>query len=188
MPMPTPTKAVNRTIVIKLIANPTVGFFPRSYYTINGPSVLTTFSNQSYRLIWLAVIRSITMSVPAAYATVIMLWVFKINFPWTRESKQVYMLSAFGIVTGMSLGYFAAQYISSGLMSLIFGLLPLVSSYLGQRILGEAKLSRVQKSAMLLALLGLIIVCSEKIELNPESYKGILLVLASVVFLVSVGC
>ena len=111
-----------------------------------------------------------------------MLWVLKINFPWTRESKQVYMLSAFGIVTGMSLGYFAAQYISSGLMSLIFGLSPLVSSYLGQRILGEAKLSRVQKSAMLLALIGLLIVCFEKIEINPESYKGIVLVLASVVF------
>lgn len=163
------------------------------------------------------------MSVPAAYATVIILWsttplaivwsvesvhptlallsrmalgtivgwflicALRVHFPWCKQAKKVYALSAYGIVTGMSLGYVAAQYISSGLMSLIFGLSPLVSAYLGWALLGDAKLTKLQKASMGLALLGLFIVCYEKIELQPDSWIGIVLVLMSVVFFSSSG-
>lgn len=104
----------------------------------------------------------------------------RIRFSWCLKSRQIYCLSAFGIVAGMSLSYVAAQYLSSGLMSLVFGLSPIVSAFLSSKLLDEKKLSMSQKLAMSVALIGLLIVCYEKIHLSPDSWIGIGLMLISV--------
>ncbi len=105
----------------------------------------------------------------------------RIEFSWCPKSRHIYTLSAFGITAGMTLSYVAAQYLSSGLMSLVFGLSPIASAFLSSRLLEEKRLLPSQKLSMLLALIGLLIVCYEKINVNADSWKGIGLMLISVV-------
>jgi len=83
--------------------------------------------------------------------------------------------------------YLAAQYIGSGLMSLLFGLSPIVSGLLAQRILGESKFSAVRVSALAIALIGLTIVCWDKLSLGGQAATGIGLILTAMVIFSTSG-
>ena len=60
----------------------------------------------------------------------------RIRLPWNTTARKLYAVSSIGIVGGMLLSYFAARYLSSGTMSLIFGLSPLISGLLAQKNIG----------------------------------------------------
>ncbi|MCL1137652.1 DMT family transporter [Shewanella pneumatophori] len=105
----------------------------------------------------------------------------RIRLPCTATAFKLYSFSAIGIVGGMSLSYFAARYLPSGVMSLIFGLSPLLSGLIAQRLLNEAKFSMMRISAFVLAFIGLAIVCSSKLSIDGGSWIGLVLVLIAVV-------
>lgn len=107
---------------------------------------------------------------------------FRIELPWHKKAIKLYSFSAIGIFGGMLFAYLAAGYISSGLMSLTFGLSPILSGVLSKRILAESVLSRTKKIALSVALLGLAIVCFDKISLKDDAYIGIIAVLIAVSF------
>ncbi|WP_448566176.1 DMT family transporter [Thalassotalea ganghwensis] len=107
---------------------------------------------------------------------------YRIEFPWHREAMKLYCFSGLGIFGGMLLSYFAARYISSGLMSLIFGISPLLSGILSKYILKEPALSGARKLSLVVALSGLACVCYDKISLSSDAYIGLVLVLLAVVF------
>lgn len=111
----------------------------------------------------------------------------KIELPLNRQAFKLYGYSTIGIFGGMSFAYVAAQYISSGLISLIFGLAPILSGILAQKILNEPKFSKTKKFALLFAMVGLAIVCYDKVfaqtgTLSSDSYLGIAAVLCAVFF------
>ncbi|WP_394147335.1 DMT family transporter [Shewanella atlantica] len=110
----------------------------------------------------------------------LLLRIFQIRFPWTKAAKKLYGFSSIGIVGGMLLSYFAAQYLASGTMSLIFGLSPLISGMLAQKLLNEPKFGPTKLVSLALAFIGLGIVCSSKLSLNSDSWVGLVLVLAAV--------
>ncbi|WP_428636723.1 DMT family transporter [Shewanella sp.] len=103
-----------------------------------------------------------------------------IRLPWNRTAFKLYAFSAIGIVGGMLLSYFAARYLASGTMSLLFGLSPLISGLLAQRLLGEPKFGVMRIVALVLAFFGLGIVCSAKLALGSEAWVGLVLVLCAV--------
>ncbi|QDF77150.1 DMT family transporter [Shewanella marisflavi] len=103
-----------------------------------------------------------------------------IRLPWNRTAFKLYAFSAIGIVGGMLLSYFAARYLASGTMSLLFGLSPLISGLLAQRLLGEPKFGVMRIIALVLAFSGLGIVCSAKLALGSEAWVGLVLVLCAV--------
>jgi len=107
---------------------------------------------------------------------------FRIELPWHKKAIKLYSFSAIGIFGGMLFAYLAAGYISSGLMSLIFGLSPILSGVLSQRILAESALSFSKKVALAVAICGLAIVCFDKISLADDAYIGIIAVLMAVSF------
>ena len=107
---------------------------------------------------------------------------FRIELPWHKKALKLYSFSAIGIFGGMLFAYLAAGYISSGLMSLIFGLSPILSGVLSQRILAESALSFSKKVALAVAICGLAIVCFDKISLADDAYIGIIAVLMAVSF------
>jgi drug/metabolite transporter (DMT)-like permease len=107
---------------------------------------------------------------------------FRIELPWHKKALKLYSFSAIGIFGGMLFAYLAAGYISSGLMSLIFGLSPILSGVLSKRILDESALSPAKKIALSVAILGLAIVCFDKISFEDEAYIGIIAVLIAVSF------
>ncbi|MBA6338471.1 DMT family transporter [Colwellia sp. BRX8-7] len=107
---------------------------------------------------------------------------FRIELPWHKSALKLYSFSAIGIFGGMLFAYLAAGYISSGLMSLMFGLAPILSGVLSQRILAESALSPAKKIALAIAICGLATVCFDKISLKDDGYIGIIAVLIAVSF------
>ncbi|BAJ00579.1 DMT family transporter [Shewanella violacea] len=110
----------------------------------------------------------------------LLLLITRIRLPWTKTAIKLYSVSSIGIVGGMLLSYFSAQYLASGTMSLIFGLSPLISGLLAQRLLGEAKFGPMKLLALAMAFIGLGIVCSSKLSLGSDSWIGLMLILTAV--------
>ena len=106
----------------------------------------------------------------------------KIKLPFSAQALKIYGYSCVGVFGGMLFSYLSAQYLSSGLMSLIFGLSPLLSGLLAQKILAEPKFSKTKILALTVALAGLAVVCFDSIALNEDSVVGIGLILLGVFF------
>lgn len=104
------------------------------------------------------------------------------SLPGNKQAMKVYWFSALGIFGGMLCSYMAAAYISSGMMSLIFGLSPVFSGLLAQKILNEAKFSRIRKLAMLVSLSGLALVCSDNLSMTEQNPLGLIFILLAVFF------
>ena len=109
-----------------------------------------------------------------------LLKVKRIALPWHKQALKLYSFSAFGIFVGMLLSYFAAQFISSGLMSLVFGLAPILSGLIAPWFLNEPQLCFYKKIALVTALIGLSMVCFDNILFDDKSYIGILLIFGGV--------
>ncbi len=104
-----------------------------------------------------------------------------IHLPWHKSAQRLYTFSALGIFGGMLFSYMAAATISSGMMSLIFGLAPIFSGLFAQKFLDEPKLTLVKKFSMTTSLLGLAIVCSGSLSLDNNSQLGLLYILMAVI-------
>ena len=116
-------------------------------------------------------------------ATVIGLVIVKlrgINVPLHKTAVQVYAYSGIGIFGGVLFSYLAAAHISSGVLSLVFGLAPIISAVLAKKILAEAKISSTKKIAMLVCLIGLAIVCSDNFTLEDDAIYGLIYVFCAV--------
>lgn len=105
-----------------------------------------------------------------------------INLPWSTQARKIYAYSCVGVFGGMLFSYLAAQYLASGMMSLIFGLSPIFSGVLAQKILDEPKFSRLKKLALAVALSGLFVVCFDSMSLSENSVIGIAFILLGVFF------
>lgn len=105
-----------------------------------------------------------------------------INLPWSKQARKIYTYSCVGIFGGMLFSYLAAQYLASGMMSLIFGLSPIFSGVLAQKILDEPKFSGLKKLALAVALSGLFVVCFDSMSLSENSVIGIAFILLGVFF------
>lgn len=127
----------------------------------------------------LAVLMRMLIAVILGY---FLLLITRTRLPWSAPARKLYTFSSIGIVGGMLFAYFAARYISSGMMSLIFGLAPIISGLLAQKILSDPKFSGRKKLALGVALLGLFIICFDSLALNENGYIGIAFVLMAVFF------
>ncbi|MEY8214144.1 MAG: DMT family transporter [Colwellia sp.] len=104
----------------------------------------------------------------------------KIELPWNMQAIRLYSYSALGIFGGMSFSYLAAEYLTSGVLSLVFGLAPMFSAILARRILAEPKTSLLKKIAMLLSFAGLAFVCADNLSLDGDSIYGLAYILIAV--------
>lgn len=105
-----------------------------------------------------------------------------IELPWHKKALKLYSFSALGIFGGMLFSYMAAGYLSSGILSLVFGLSPVISAILARKILAEPKISPVKKLSMLLSITGLAIVCSGNFTLENNAIYGLVFVFLAVFF------
>ncbi|MEP2651312.1 MAG: EamA family transporter [Paraglaciecola sp.] len=88
----------------------------------------------------------------------------RIDLPWTKQARRFYICSALGVSVGMLFTYIASRSIPSGVISLVFGLSPILSGLFAQKILGEKKFNTSRKWALVLSFLGLVIVCAGKLS------------------------
>jgi drug/metabolite transporter (DMT)-like permease len=85
--------------------------------------------------------------------TIIAVW--RIQFPLHSRARRSYLIGGLGMFGGMLCTYWGALYVHSGLISVLFGLSPLVTSVLAVRWLNEPPLNLRKLAGMLLALAGL---------------------------------
>jgi len=104
----------------------------------------------------------------------------KISIPWHKEARLLYTYSGIGIFGGMTFSYLAAGYLSSGILSLVFGLAPIISSVLASKMLDEPKVSTTKKIAMVISIIGLGIVCADNFTLEDNAVFGLIYVLCAV--------
>ena len=76
-------------------------------------------------------------------------------FPFTPAAKQLYLISGLSIFVAMLLTYWGALHIPSGLISVIFGLSPLVTGVFAALWLSERTLTPLRLAGLALALGGL---------------------------------
>ncbi|MFT6551613.1 MAG: drug/metabolite transporter (DMT)-like permease [Zhongshania marina] len=96
-----------------------------------------------------------------------------------RRHWKLYFAASISLFPNMALVYFAAGYLSSGLIALLFGLTPLFTAVLAKPILGENLLQPRKIFAIALASLGLVCIVLDDVTVSEESYIGIGLMLLS---------
>ena len=96
-----------------------------------------------------------------------------------KRNGIVYFAGSLGLFPNMVLVYFAAEYISSGLIALMFGLTPFVTAILAKPILGENLLLPRKIIAIFLAVIGLMFIFYDDTVVTGKAYIGLLLMLGS---------
>jgi len=121
------------------------------------------------------------MSIGAILAITLVLLKYK-KLEMNRASRQVYIASALAIFGGMMPVYWGAQYISSGLISVIFGLSPIVTGYFAWRFINENGFNKLKITGSLAGLIGLLIIFYKGISAGEDYIYGVLAVLSAVIF------
>lgn len=110
----------------------------------------------------------------------------RIEFPWHKRAQRGYALASIGVFGAMSLVYWSSQFVPSGLISVLFGMAPIVSGMLGWWILNERDLSPLRLLALLGAIAGLALVFNGELNVDITALPG-LLALAAATFLFSLS-
>jgi drug/metabolite transporter (DMT)-like permease len=97
-----------------------------------------------------------------------------------RGAVLTYCAAAVGIYGGMISIYWGSQFIPSGLISVLYGLSPMIMSALALAYLGERGLSVMRVVAMCIGLCGLMLVFRQQIEVGENAALGVVAVLLSV--------
>ncbi|MEY4591725.1 MAG: hypothetical protein RIR18_620 [Pseudomonadota bacterium] len=95
------------------------------------------------------------IGVVLAFAIII---AWRVEFPLHARARRSYLIGGLGMFGGMLCTYWGAPYVHSGLISVLFGLSPLVTSVLAVRWLNEPALNMRKLGGMLLALVGLAVI------------------------------
>lgn len=148
-------------------------------------AVLLIWSTTPLGIVWSSESISPTMAVLLRMLIAVVLgamivFIRNIELPWHKQAIRLYSFSALGIFGGMSFSYLAAGYLSSGILSLVFGLAPVISAILARRILAEPKISLLRKISMLVSFIGLGLVCAVNFSLSGDSIYGLVYILIAV--------
>jgi drug/metabolite transporter (DMT)-like permease len=100
------------------------------------------------------------------------------GFPLTPAAKQLYLISGLSIFVAMLLTYWGAQHIPSGLISVIFGLSPLVTGVFAALWLSERTLTPMRLAGLALALGGLWFIFGQPWPGDSRTTLGIAAVVA----------
>ncbi len=120
------------------------------------------------------------MVLGAAVALLVML-MLRVRFVWHKEALLAYLASGIGIYAAMMCVYWASQYITSGLVSVVYGLLPMVTTVIAALWLGESMWKANKLLGILLGIVGLLVIFNPDDHLGMATLMGVSGVLASVV-------
>lgn len=90
-----------------------------------------------------------------------------------------YLVGSVGIFPNLALVYYAAQYIPSGLIAVLFGLSPFITGVAAHFLLKENLLSGRKILALLIALSGLLLIFFSQMAVGEDAAYGVVLMIAS---------
>lgn len=111
----------------------------------------------------------------------VVLAVFRIPFPLHRKALHAYLAGGLSMFAAMALTYWSSQFVSSGMIAVLFGLSPLITSLGAALWLKEEALTPIKLAGMLLGVLGLLLVFSGGLGLAEGSALGMFALLMAVV-------
>lgn len=106
------------------------------------------------------------------------------SLPFDTNSMKSYVAGSLNLIGAQLFIYLAANYLTSGLMALIFGFSPLIAGLIGHVILKTHQLARLQWLGMAVAVMGLcfVFIDSSNIDVNPW---GVVLMFISMISYIS---
>ncbi len=104
-----------------------------------------------------------------------------VRMMWHKRARHTYLAAGLGIFIAMTSVYWAAQFIPSGWISVLYGLSPIVTGLMARIWLQERGLDLPRFVALLIALAGLTTIFSVGIDLGVSFVLGLSGVLISVV-------
>lgn len=107
--------------------------------------------------------------------------VMRLDIPWHKSAIKTYLFSGLGIAVSMMFVYWAAQYIPSGWISLIFGLSPIITGLLMFVVHGENEFTKDKLLGLFLGLAGLAVIFTTGFALSAKALMGLIAVLLSTV-------
>lgn len=105
----------------------------------------------------------------------------RIPFPFTAAARQLYAISGLSLFASMLLTYWGALHIPSGLISVIFGLSPLVTGVFAALWLSERTFTPTRLAGLGLALAGLWLIFGQPWPGDSQATAGIAAVVAGMV-------
>ena len=116
-----------------------------------------------------------------ALLCVVLLVLLRVRFPLHRKAWLSYAASGLSMFGAMALTYWSAQYVSSGMISVLFGLSPLITSLGAALWLKEEAITPNKLAGMLLGVLGLALVFRGGLGLGQGAALGVAALLIAVV-------
>jgi drug/metabolite transporter (DMT)-like permease len=95
------------------------------------------------------------------------------------SALQTYLVAGLGIWSSMSCTYWGAQHIPSGLLSVIFGLTPVVTGVWATWLLQEQVFTPFRILGMVLGIIGLMLIFREGLGYRQEYLYGIIAIAAA---------
>lgn len=110
----------------------------------------------------------------------LLLLLWRVDFPLHRRAWRAYGISGLSMFGAMALSYWAAQFVSSGMISVLFGLSPLLTSLGAALWLKEEALLPSKLLGMGFGLLGLVLVFYGNLHLGSGAAFGLAALLLAV--------
>jgi len=107
------------------------------------------------------------------FSSLLLVFVSHRSLPWNRQARKAYIVAGIAIYGSMLCVYWGAQYISSGFISVIFGLNPIVTGVMAALWLNERSLTFAKISGVLFGIAGLYIIFYQGMQLGNNAVIGI---------------
>lgn len=108
----------------------------------------------------------------AAVVCALLLALLRVPFAWHRAARRAYVAASIAVYGAMLCVYWAAQHVPSGLISVLFGLTPLVTAAFERWLLDQRAFNGAKLGGTLLGIAGLIVIFGGATELGPRAIEG----------------
>lgn len=126
---------------------------------------------------WLGVSLRMLLGV---FACLVLVALMSRRMRWYAAARHTYLVAGLGIWVAMGATYWGAQYVSSGMISVVFGLTPVVTGFMSVLWLAEKTFTSAKVLGMSLGLLGLILISHHSLQMGDGQIFGVLAILVSV--------
>ena len=113
------------------------------------------------------------MSIGLVFSSILIMLLSHRRMQWDKASRKVYLVAGIAIYGAMLSVYWASQYISSGFISVIFGLNPIITGIMAALWLNERSLTPVKILGVTFGIAGLTVIFSQAIKLNGNAAIGV---------------
>jgi len=112
---------------------------------------------------------------------VLIIAIWRVGLPLHRRARMSYLVSGMSLFGAMTLTYWGSQFIHSGLVSVLFGLSPLVTGVLALLWLKEEAFTSKKLLGMLFGLAGLVVIFGDTHAMGgSHAVAGVAALLAAV--------